>query len=81
MPQLLESPPTAGEFIDRRSFDAGTEVQIRERRQFTNSHADLSSGAKELADAIDLYKLTHRRRFITYEEILNVVEGLGYRKD
>lgn len=80
MPQLLESPAVVGEFIDRRSYEASTDSPLRERRQFVNSHAELSPGAKELADAIDQYKLIHRRRFITYEEILHVVQSLGYHK-
>jgi hypothetical protein len=33
-----------------------------------------------LADAIDSYKLAHRRRFITFEEMLGVVRSLGYNK-
>ncbi len=36
--------------------------------------------ARELATAIDAYKLAHRRRFITYEEMLSVVKSLGYTK-
>ncbi len=53
----------------------------RERRQFTNSHDELSQPARELAQAIDGYKLRHRRRFITFEEMLSVIQSLGYRKD
>ena len=34
----------------------------------------------ELATAIDEHKLRHRRRFITYEEMLNVVKALGYHR-
>ena len=67
-------------FIDRRR-SAGGESPVRERRQFTNSYEELSPGAKELALAIDEYKLRHRRRFITYEEMLTVMQSLGYRKD
>lgn len=79
MPQLLESP-LAPAFIDRRSYEFGDGSPVRERRQFSNSHAELSPCAKELADAVDQYKLVHRRRFITYEEILHVVQSLGYHK-
>ena len=53
----------------------------RERRQFTNSHDDLSPEAQELAQAIDSYKLMHRRRFITYEEMLAVMKSLGYKRN
>jgi hypothetical protein len=52
-----------------------------ERRQFSNSHSELSPEAKELAAAIDEYKLVHRRRFITFEEMLGVVRSLGYHKN
>ncbi len=67
-------------FIDRRSNEAGAVGQGNERRQFTNSHSELSPEANELAQAIDTYKLIHRRRFITYEEMLSVVKSLGYHK-
>ena len=69
-------------FIDRRSQEGDPATSpTRERRQFTNSHDELSPGARELAIAIDQYKLHHRRRFITYEEMLSVITTLGYHKD
>jgi hypothetical protein len=80
MPQLLESPAAAGEFIDRRSSLPPGALPLRERRQFANSHDELSPAAKELADAIDQYKLVHRRRFITCEEMLHVLQTLGYHR-
>ena len=49
-------------------------------RQFSNSYEDLSPSARELALAIDEYKLRHRRRFITYQEMLDAIEALGYHK-
>jgi hypothetical protein len=51
-----------------------------ERRQFSNSHEGLSPEAREVAQAIDRYKLTHRRRFITCDEILSVFKSLGYNR-
>ena len=78
MSQGLES---AGcEFIDRRDYSTPGTAPVCERRQFTNSVDDLSPDAAELAHAIDEYKLYHRRRFITYEEMLGVVKSLGYHK-
>ena len=74
----LESPP--GRFVDRRAGESPHAEVGRERRQFTNSHDDLSPEAAELATAIDTYKFRHRRRFITYEEMLVVVQSLGYHK-
>ena len=68
-------------FVDRRASSGQSGVSPeRERRQFTNSHEELSPEARELAQAIDSYKLVHRRRFITYEEMLAVVKSLGYSK-
>ena len=68
-------------FTDRRGHTTEESTPAFERRQFTNSHFELSPEARELALAIDEYKLRHRRRFITYEEMLSVVKGLGYHKD
>ena len=45
-----------------------------------NSHDDLTPDAAELATAIDTYKMRHRRRFITFEEMLGVIRTLGYSK-
>ena len=74
----IEAPPQP--FIDRRQNRAEGDSPSRERRQFTNSHEELSPDARELAVAIDAYKLMHRRRFITFEEMLSVVKSLGYHK-
>jgi hypothetical protein len=67
-------------FIDRRNPDQQRKAPGMERRQFSNSHRDLSPEAAELGRAIDQYKLVNRRRFITYEEMLNVIKQLGYSK-
>ena len=67
-------------FVERRTYEPRSAPGNRERRQFSNSHAGLSPDAQELAMAIDEYKLVHRRRFITYEEMLSVVRSLGYQK-
>ncbi len=69
-----------GPFVDRRRSPSEAVAPARERRQFANSYEELSPPARELGEAIDEYKLVHRRRFITYEELLGVIEGLGYRK-
>ena len=68
-------------FVDRRNYGVQAGAPQRERRQFTNSHEELSPDARELAQAIDSYKLMHRRRFITYEEMLSVMKSLGYKRD
>ena len=73
--------PTPTSFVDRRNNDSDRQTPAFERRQFTNSHEELSPPARELARSIDEYKLRHRRRFIPYEEMLGVIQQLGYRKD
>ena len=73
--------PTMPSFVDRRSHSPDSLPAGVERRQFANSHEELSPDAKELALAIDGYKLRHRRRFITYEEMLAVIKGLGYQRE
>ena len=78
---MSESLATApANFIDRRNTTSGT-APIIERRQFSNSHDDLEPNVRELAKAIDEYKLRHRRRFISYDEMYQVICELGYRKD
>jgi hypothetical protein len=67
-------------FVDRRDPYALGDPQGRERRQFVNSHEELSSEAAELARAIDTYKLSHRRRFINFEEMLAIFKSLGYSR-
>jgi hypothetical protein len=79
MSQALQEPGTAP-FVERRSNDVSGRSPAMERRQFANSHEELSPSAQELASAIDGYKLHHRRRFITFEEMLSVIQSLGYRK-
>ena len=78
MSQGLETPVDS--FVERRDYSSQDSVPARERRQFVNSHDELSPAAAELAKAIDEYKLFHRRRFITYEEMLSVIRSLGYHK-
>ncbi len=76
-PELETSATT---FVDRRSYDISGHGPAFERRQFTNSHEGLSPEAQDLAHAIDGYKLRHRRRFVTYEEMLSVIKSLGYQR-
>ncbi len=66
-------------FVDRRKNEDDSQGGF-ERRQFGNSHVELSPDARELAEAIDQYKVTHRRRYVTFEEMLEVIHALGYEK-
>ena len=65
-------------FVERRA--QRDQFSGPERRQFANTYSDLSPAARELALAIDAFKLGHHRRFISFEEMLHVIESLGYRK-
>jgi hypothetical protein len=78
MQQLLEQKPVT--FADRRVADDGRPAGDPERRQFRDTHEFADPEAQELAEAIDHYKLLHRRRFITYEELHSVITSLGYHK-
>ena len=68
-------------FVDRRDPTNQRQSAGYERRQFTNSHSEYSEAAAELGRAVDQYKLMHRRRFINYEELLNVIKSIGYSKN
>ncbi len=70
----------AVEFVDRRSPDNAQQNAGRERRQFADSRSTMRPEVTELAEAVDQYKLTHRRRFITFEELYDVMYELGYRQ-
>jgi len=77
-----ESSPTSNEpsFTDRRNPDRQRKSNGLERRQFSDGHNNLSPDAAEIGQAVDQYKLENHRRFVTYEELLNVIKSLGYEK-
>jgi hypothetical protein len=70
----------AESFLDRRGPVQAADQPLFERRQFANSYDELSPDAGELARAIDGYKVQHRRRFVTFEEMLAVIKSLGYKR-
>lgn len=74
------NPKLEASFQDRRNPATQRTTPGFERRQFTNSHSDLSPEAAELGAAIDQYKLQNRRRFINYEEMLAIIKSIGYEK-
>ncbi|MFN3158571.1 MAG: hypothetical protein ACE37I_04595 [Rubinisphaera brasiliensis] len=67
-------------FVDRRARGTDSEYDGPNRRQFSNSYNSARPEVNELAAAIDQYKMRHRRRFITYEELYDVIAELGYNK-
>ena len=64
-------------FVDRRQQSGSGERG--ERRQFGNSYNNLSQEGRQLAEAIDSYKVEHHRRYITTDELIGVLTRLGYR--
>src|SRR5436190_22188101 len=70
----------AESFVDRRGPIQSADQPVFERRQFANSYDELSPDAADLARAIDGYKVQHRRRFVTFEEMLAVIKSLGYKR-
>ena len=71
--------PDNSTFVDRRSTATAGQQQA-ERRQFGSSHSRLSPAGRELAVAIDEYKVQHHRRYLTCDEMLSVMTALGYEK-
>ena len=78
MIQALEQKTAV--FVDRRQNPGAERTSGPERRQFSNAYTSDRPEVAELARAVDQYKLVHRRRFITYEELYNVIASLGYHK-
>ena len=64
-------------FLNRRGSQADAPRGV-ERRQFSSTHKSSRSEVNELAEAVDQYKLRHRRRFITFDELYDVMTSLGY---
>ena len=74
-----DNDSTAAKFVDRRKGgDSGN--NRTERRQFGSSHIGLSDDGRELALASDQYKVQHHRRYLTCDEMLQVLTSLGYSK-
>jgi NTP pyrophosphatase (non-canonical NTP hydrolase) len=68
------------DFIERRVTTNTPRADQRERRQFRDGQSSLRSEVLELADAVDQYKIQYRRRFITFDELYDVIADLGYHK-
>lgn len=77
--QTIVEQQNSRPFIDRRAQGAPREGGP-ERRQFSASANTSRPEVAELSEAVDQYKLRHHRRFITFEELYNVITELGYHK-
>lgn len=75
---VLESPTPV--FIERRQRDIAEPTAVAERRQFRDGDRSARPEVAELANAIDDYKIAYRRRFITFEELYDVMTSLGYHR-
>lgn len=75
---LLEAPTPV--FVERRQRDVATPPAVAERRQFRDGDRSARPEVAELANAIDDYKIAYRRRFITFEELYDVMTSLGYHR-
>lgn len=75
---ILENP--AGNFVERRQRAENPGTASVERRQFRDGDRSARPEVAELANAIDDYKINHRRRFITFEELFDVIASLGYHR-
>ncbi|MCA9037250.1 MAG: hypothetical protein KDA91_19070 [Planctomycetaceae bacterium] len=78
--QAIATPATQQGFLDRRRGDNGPAVAGYERRQFRDGDRSARPEVNELATAVDDYKIANRRRFITFEELFDVISALGYHK-
>lgn len=67
------------DFIDRRRSSESNAPGV-ERRQFKDGNRSSRPEVAEFADAIDDYKIKNRRRFITFEELFDVMMSLGYHR-
>ncbi len=79
MQTMLEQQDSRS-FVDRRAGSDGSRDAGPERRQFTASASATRPEVAELSEAVDQYKLRHRRRFVTFEELFDVMAELGYHK-
>lgn len=82
MQPVVQDPPGQATFpfVERRQGASGRREGGPERRQFVDSRQSFRPEVLELAEAVDQYKLRHRRRFITFEELFDVIAELGYRR-
>jgi hypothetical protein len=66
-------------FVDRRASGEARDG-APERRQFRSTPDASRPEVAEFAAAVDAYKARHRRRFITFDELFDVMTELGYHK-
>ena len=75
---VIEQPGAV--FVERRQRDVNAASTGTERRQFRDGDRSARPEVAELANAVDDYKIAHHRRFITFEELFDVMTSIGYHK-
>ncbi|MCA9062550.1 MAG: hypothetical protein KDA96_05810 [Planctomycetaceae bacterium] len=80
MEQTTAAQQDASGFYERRKIASESDHRGLERRQFRDGDYNGRPEVAELAAAIDDYKITHRRRFITFEELFDVITSIGYHR-
>ena len=82
VPRTVRIPGADGGFDQFGENKAQSEIGVVSVtfEQYADSRDSLPAEVAELSQAIDRYKLMHRRRFITVQELYQVVAGLGYHK-
>lgn len=82
-PAMIQSTVTeerSSVFVERRQRDASEVKSTPERRQFRDGDRSARPEVAEFANAVDDYKIAHHRRFITFEELYDVMASLGYHR-
>ena len=78
---MIQELATSPEFfVDRRANDVSDRSPAFDAGSFPIRMKNFRPRPSNWPCAIDGYKLRHRRRFITYEEMLSVVKSLGYAR-
>ena len=77
MQTLVEQNPRP--FVERRAT-GDARGGAAERRQFKATVDNSRPEVAEFAAAVDAYKSLHHRRFITFDELFDVMTQLGYHK-
>ena len=67
-------------FLDRRGQRPERPTEGFERRQFSENRDAMDPDVRELAEAIDSFKISRHRRYVTLAELMQVVKELGYHK-
>ena len=77
--RVAEAPPFTGD--ERRVGQRRAKVERRRQIDPTTCERDYTDDEIEFMRAMDEYKRKSGRMFPTWSEVLEVVRGLGYKRD